>query len=195
MQFGGQRSVGSTTHHWQDEGRMESTAPVQRFMKHGKEVAAALVTVGRSMTGGPRSIGGVCVLIDHTGRLLLVQARYRKGWNLPGGFLSATEDPAQGIRRELTEEVAYPTSAPTPPVILTFPRRNHDEYVSALQLDRAVAIQLHVVTWELSEMRWCLPSEMPPLHAITTGILHTEFALVTNDDGRWVLADKTVGNV
>ncbi len=173
---------------------MDSTAPSDRttllrrtttVLHHGREVVGALGTVASSMVGGPSSRGGVAILIDHTGRMLMVQARYRRTWTLPGGFLQPNEDPELGIRRELTEEVAFPVDAPTPPLMLKLHRRHHEEHVAVQQLDRAVAIKLHIVTWELRTMRWCRPDQMPPLHAVAQWVLADEHGLVAVDGRRW----------
>jgi ADP-ribose pyrophosphatase YjhB (NUDIX family) len=173
---------------------MNSTSPQRRatmlhrtttVLHHSREVVGALGTVAGSLLGGPRSRGGVAILIDHTGRMLMVQARYRRTWTLPGGFLQTGEDPEVGIRRELSEEVAFPAEAATPPLVLHLDRRHHEEYVAVQQLERAVAIKLHIVTWELRTLRWCRPSEMPPLHAVAKWVLGDEHGLVAVDGERW----------
>ncbi len=47
------------------------------------------------------------VITDESGRVLLLQHRYRpgSGWGIPGGFLQAGEIPEAAIRRELREEI------------------------------------------------------------------------------------------
>jgi ADP-ribose pyrophosphatase YjhB (NUDIX family) len=176
---------------------MNSTSPSEpsplgktaTVLSHTREVVGALATVAKSKVGGPVSRGGVAILIDHTGRMLMVQARYRRTWTLPGGFLQPNEDPELGIRRELTEEVAFPNDAATPPLVLKLQRRHHEEHVAVQQLERAVAIRLHIVTWELRTMRWCRPSEMPPLHAVARWVLGEEHGLVTVTDERWTVSE------
>ncbi len=155
---------------------------------HAREVFGALTTVARAATGGPRARGGVALLIDHTGRMLFVHARYRKQWNLAGGFLNPVEDPVAGIRRELTEEIAFPPEAPSPPLALIIHRKNHDEHVAVAQLDRATAIRLHVVTWELRGFRWCTPVDMPQLNDFTRYLLDPNLGLVVAEGNRWRVA-------
>jgi 8-oxo-dGTP diphosphatase len=158
--------------------------------RHSRDVVSAVAALTRSRLGGRASRGGVAILIDHTGRMLLVHPRYRRWWNLPGGFLNQGEDPEAGIRRELTEEVAYPPEAPGLQVAVTLTRRNHDDHIAVAQLDRATAIKLHIVTWELREMRWCSPTEMPPLPEISRGAVSAFQGLVVADDDRWTVVAR-----
>jgi 8-oxo-dGTP diphosphatase len=45
------------------------------------------------------------ILRDGTGRILLVDPRYKPDWDLPGGMAEANEPPHQAVRRELKEEL------------------------------------------------------------------------------------------
>ncbi len=47
------------------------------------------------------------VVVDEEGRVLLLKHVFRtgSGWGLPGGFLSAGEQPEEAVRRELREEI------------------------------------------------------------------------------------------
>lgn len=47
------------------------------------------------------------VVLDERGRMLLLKHSFRKGsgWGIPGGFLSEDEQPVDGVRRELREEI------------------------------------------------------------------------------------------
>jgi len=56
----------------------------------------------------PRFLIGVMALIqDNRGRVLILHHTYRRlyPWGLPGGYLQAREEPAQGLAREVTEEL------------------------------------------------------------------------------------------
>ena len=48
------------------------------------------------------------MLFDDDGRILLLEHVFRpdSGWGIPGGFLSKSEQPQDGLRRELREEVS-----------------------------------------------------------------------------------------
>ncbi len=47
------------------------------------------------------------IITDGTGRVLLLHHRFRpgSGWGIPGGFIKRGEQPDEGLRRELREEV------------------------------------------------------------------------------------------
>lgn len=56
----------------------------------------------------PRFLIGVMALIcDEQGRVLILEHTYRRRypWGLPGGYLQAREEPAEGLARELREEL------------------------------------------------------------------------------------------
>ena len=53
----------------------------------------------------PRTFGVHAVAVTPTGRLVLVRLRYARGWRLPGGGRSETEDPREAALRELREEI------------------------------------------------------------------------------------------
>ena len=47
------------------------------------------------------------IVVDKKGRVLLLKHRFRpgSGWGMPGGFIAAGEQPEEGLRRELREEI------------------------------------------------------------------------------------------
>jgi 8-oxo-dGTP diphosphatase len=47
------------------------------------------------------------VVIDSSGRVLLLRHRFRPGggWGIPGGFMRPREQPEEAVRRELREEI------------------------------------------------------------------------------------------
>jgi 8-oxo-dGTP diphosphatase len=45
------------------------------------------------------------ILRDHAGRVLLVDPKYKPGWDTPGGMAEANEPPHLAVRRELEEEL------------------------------------------------------------------------------------------
>jgi 8-oxo-dGTP diphosphatase len=52
-----------------------------------------------------KRVGADILLRDTTGRLLLVDPRYKPDWDLPGGMSEANESPVDTVRRELREEL------------------------------------------------------------------------------------------
>ncbi len=53
------------------------------------------------------TVGVAAVVFDERGRVLLVEHAYhpRYPWGLPGGWIDRDEDPADGVLRELKEEL------------------------------------------------------------------------------------------
>ena len=47
------------------------------------------------------------VIFNHDGKILLLEHVFRpdSGWGIPGGFLSNREQPEEGVRREIREEI------------------------------------------------------------------------------------------
>lgn len=45
------------------------------------------------------------IIRDHTGRLLLVNPKYKPDWDIPGGMAEANEPPHRAAQRELQEEL------------------------------------------------------------------------------------------
>ncbi|MGH3972812.1 MAG: NUDIX domain-containing protein [Pseudonocardiaceae bacterium] len=45
------------------------------------------------------------ILRDQTGRMLLVDPKYKPDWDMPGGMAEANEPPLQAVQREVTEEL------------------------------------------------------------------------------------------
>ena len=53
------------------------------------------------------TVTAAAIVLDAEGRVLLLKHRFRpgSGWGIPGGFVEAGEQPEEGVRRELREEV------------------------------------------------------------------------------------------
>ncbi len=53
------------------------------------------------------TVTAAAIVVDEQGRVLLLKHRFRTGtgWGIPGGFIEAGEQPDEGVRRELCEEV------------------------------------------------------------------------------------------
>lgn len=58
------------------------------------------------MSAAPRlPVWAGAVIIDELDRLLLVKGSDSREWDIPGGYLSAGEDPVTGLRRAVTDTV------------------------------------------------------------------------------------------
>jgi ADP-ribose pyrophosphatase YjhB (NUDIX family) len=62
-------------------------------------------------------LGTVC-RIEHDGNVLLVQPTYRKAWGMPGGLVGRGEDPRDGVRREVREEVGVDVTLVGEPIVV-----------------------------------------------------------------------------
>jgi len=53
------------------------------------------------------TVTAAAIVVDTQGRVLLLKHRFRPGagWGIPGGFVEAGEQPDEGVKRELREEV------------------------------------------------------------------------------------------
>ncbi len=56
-------------------------------------------------TQARKRVGADVILRDRTGRLLLVDPKYKPDWDMPGGMAEANEPPHEAVRRELKEEL------------------------------------------------------------------------------------------
>jgi ADP-ribose pyrophosphatase YjhB (NUDIX family) len=61
---------------------------------------------------------GAAAMIEHDGKVLLVQATYRRTWSMPGGLLARRETPLDGLRREVREEVGLEIEVSSPPIVI-----------------------------------------------------------------------------
>lgn len=69
----------------------------------GKAAFRLLMTVKAVLS--PTAFGVAGVVVDDTGRVLLVRHSYKTGWALPGGGVDRGEPPERAVLRELAEEV------------------------------------------------------------------------------------------
>ena len=99
------------------------------------------------------------VIFDEEGRVLLLEHVFRRmGWGIPGGFLNSGEQPEEGLRRELREEIG---------VELT---NVESLYVRGLRKLRQVEIHFRarVVgtpeprSFEIKRAQWFAVDQLPP---------------------------------
>ena len=85
---------------------------VSRALPHSRALRAALRLTAAALAPRQR-LGAVGVVLDGEGRVLLARHALRPHvpWGLPGGWIERGEDPADGVRRELYEELGLRVEA------------------------------------------------------------------------------------
>src|SRR5262245_38478488 len=104
------------------------------------------------------------VIFDDRGRILLLEHVFRpdSGWGIPGGFLAQGEQPEEGLRRELREEVGleldsvellFARSLPRPRQIEIYfrARPSGEPHPSSFEIKRAEWFALDDLPKELSK--------------------------------------------
>jgi ADP-ribose pyrophosphatase YjhB (NUDIX family) len=112
------------------------------------------------MSDQPRhSVSVAGVVVDDSGRALLIRRRDNGQWEPPGGILELDEDIEQGLRREVREE----TGLIVEPVALTGVYKNMSRGIVALVFRcRAAAGQL-TSSDETAELRWLAAEDVARL--------------------------------
>jgi ADP-ribose pyrophosphatase YjhB (NUDIX family) len=100
------------------------------------------------------------IVTDGSGRVLLLKHRFRpgSGWGLPGGFIERGEQPEEGLRRELREEIGLEVERLKLFTVRAFKRPKQVEIVFMAQ---AVGNPAEL-SFEIQEAAWFLPGEFPP---------------------------------
>jgi ADP-ribose pyrophosphatase YjhB (NUDIX family) len=72
-----------------------------------RRVPVGLRRLTMRVTHASFTVTAAAIVVDGKGRVLLLKHRFRpgSGWGIPGGFVNAGEQPEDGVRRELREEV------------------------------------------------------------------------------------------
>ena len=100
------------------------------------------------------------IVTDDLGRVLLLKHRFRpgSGWGLPGGFIEHGEQPEEGLRRELREEIGLEVERLRLFTVRSFKRPKQVEIVF---MGQAVG-NPDELSFEIQEAAWFLPGEFPP---------------------------------
>jgi len=100
------------------------------------------------------------IVTDGHGRVLLLKHRFRpgSGWGLPGGFIEHGEQPEEGLRRELREEIGLEVGRLKLFTVRAFKRPKQIEIVF---MGQAVGNPAEL-SFEIQEAAWFLPGEFPP---------------------------------
>jgi ADP-ribose pyrophosphatase YjhB (NUDIX family) len=91
---------------------------------------------------------------------LLLKHRFRpgSGWGMPGGFLEHGEQPEDGLRRELREEMGLEVEQLRLFTVRTFKKPRQLEIVFTA---RAIGNPVEL-SFEIQKAAWFLPDEFPP---------------------------------
>jgi 8-oxo-dGTP diphosphatase len=120
----------------------------------------------------PNFTVGAVSLVEHDGRLLLVQLAYRSRWGAPGGLLNPGEDAEAAARREVREEVGVGIETLGPPEVVVDPESRRVDIVFRARLAAGVdPAAARAVSAEITEAAWFDLDHLPALQAETAGAL------------------------
>lgn len=97
---------------------------------------------------------------DGAGRVLLVEPKYKPGWDVPGGMAEANEPPHEAARRELIEELKLHIH-PGPVLVIDWvsPHGPWDDLLAFVfdggEVDDATAARLAPADAELGAVEFC----------------------------------------
>ena len=99
------------------------------------------------------------MLFDDDGRILLLEHVFRpdSGWGIPGGFLCRSEQPQDGLRRELREEVSIELDEVEFLFARTLPRPRQVE----LYFRARVIGEPKPSSFEIKKAQWFTLNELP----------------------------------
>lgn len=105
-------------------------------------------------TGPSYTLGGTC-RIEHDGRVLLVQTAYRRAWGMPGGLLKRREAPADGVQREVREEVGVDVDIVGEPIVVIDSDNRLVDFLFRGELaNGASPDQVRAASSEIMSVRW-----------------------------------------
>lgn len=106
------------------------------------------------------SVGVAAVVLDDSGRILLVEHSYhpRFPWGLPGGWIGEDEDPAAAVIRELKEELQLEVDV-IRVIHISKTVRNHIDLAFLCEARCPVGKLSH----ELLDYAWVTCDELPAL--------------------------------
>lgn len=118
------------------------------------------------------TVGAMCFIERDDGHLLLVRHSYRDRWGVPGGLLQKGEDAADGVKREVQEEVGLHVELlGEPAVVVDAAPQRVDVVFRATLVVGADPDAVDVGSAEIVEARWFAPHELPELQFETAGAL------------------------
>ncbi len=120
------------------------------------------------------TVGAIAVIERADGSLLLVRQAYRSRWGVPGGLLQRGESPADGVRREVAEEVGLAIELVGEPAVVVDPIPQRVDLVyRARPVSEAAADQVRPCSPEIDQVAWHEPDALPELQVETAQALVT----------------------
>jgi len=144
--------------------RKAGTAALTGFRRLPGPLKRAAVRIGTPSY----TVGAVCVL-EHEGEVLFLWQPHRIGWSLPGGLLDRGESPAEGVRREVAEEVGLDIDPGDPVTMRVDPVGQVVDVVFRVRLHHRPEVRL---ASEARKAKWMDPAELLEADGDTHGIVH-----------------------
>ena len=132
----------------------------RQFIALLHEVVGIVVRIARSRLGGPDTRGVLVIVVDDTDRLLIVKARYRRAWTLPGGWVDPAESFVDAACREVAEEGGIEL-ADEPVFVGALNRTHHVDHIYAGR--RGAPSTRPATPWEIGAVAWMAPDRLPEL--------------------------------
>lgn len=103
------------------------------------------------------TVSAAAVIVNPEGKVLLLNHLLRpySGWGLPGGFLTAAEQPEDAIRREILEETGLELDN-----VMMFRVRTVNRHIEILFRAEAAG-EAQVQSREILELGWFDPDNLP----------------------------------
>jgi 8-oxo-dGTP diphosphatase len=102
------------------------------------------------------TVGALC-LIEHEGRLLMLNQHHRKGWTFPGGLLNRGEDARTAVVREVEEETGLRVQVDLPFAVVVDPSSRRVDILFWVQADRTPPVR---ASGEAVTAEWLSPTDM-----------------------------------
>jgi ADP-ribose pyrophosphatase YjhB (NUDIX family) len=120
------------------------------------------------------TVGAVAVLRRPDGRVVFVDQRHSGGWALPGGLLRRGEPAAEGLVREVCEEIGLDLQSTTLPVPLAAVSERVRRVAVVFVVDvPETAVVRAADAAEVRGVEWFALTELPAVTEPTLEILHS----------------------
>jgi ADP-ribose pyrophosphatase YjhB (NUDIX family) len=116
-------------------------------------------------------VGVVAVIRNNAGEVLLLRERHHDGWALPGGLLARKELPANGLIREIREEIGLVLTHDDvgDPSVEVDPLAHRVDVI--YEVSATADMQPRAQEPEVLEARWFAEHELPELFEPTVAVL------------------------